>query len=71
MAILLQYAMGNPVFKEVVKTPKWECYSSLRKYFFETTNQLIRKIPGKMDRKYEPCIAGKTETGKMGDKLFS
>ena len=69
-ALLLRYAMQNPVFREIVKTPVWKCFSSVREHGFNSTNELIRPKPGRPDRKYGPCIGGKTGSWESGNQQF-
>ncbi len=66
MAIITQYAMKNPTFREIVKTDTYEIaptnkYKKIR--YLTNTNHLVnvyRRVPGVVDNYYKNAIGVKT-----------
>ena len=52
MALLMQYALNNEKFKEIIKTPKYTIKSSYKTYIWYNKNKLLNE--------YKYCIGGKT-----------
>ncbi len=52
MALLMQYALSNNRFKEIIKTKKYICKSSYKTYVWFNKNKLLDQ--------YNYCIGGKT-----------
>ncbi|MCL1988420.1 MAG: Mur ligase family protein [Firmicutes bacterium] len=60
MAILTQYAMKNPVFRQIVNTKTYACETDTNKYFFEQTNALLHTKQDAADYKYSAAFGVKT-----------
>ncbi|MCL1797164.1 MAG: hypothetical protein FWG24_02410 [Eggerthellaceae bacterium] len=58
IALLVRYALGNSVFRQIFATPTYTCNSSTSGHTFESNNALIHQKKGYRNRKYESCLGG-------------
>ena len=72
MGRLVYYAMKNPIYRNIVSTPVYQCSSSRKTYVFENTNALLHKKENYYDRRYPFCNGGKTgQSSVSGYSLIS